>query len=192
MKFTKAQRNNAILFVIILLITIPATRKPIQVFMTRLWAGTPDMVSIENQKVIEQKDWTLEDLYGQPFKVDIYRTAQSRGNAYTFVSFWATWCPPCIAELPSMQAMYERYGNSISFYFVSNEDPETLKKFMKKKGYTFPVYIGKSTPPAPLNYNNIPHNYLIGPDNKIIIDEVGASDWDSRGIHSQLDALIAQ
>ncbi|WP_338039136.1 TlpA disulfide reductase family protein [Maribacter litopenaei] len=41
----------------------------------------------------------------------------------TFISYWATWCPPCIAELPSIDGLYQDYGDKISFLMISNEDP---------------------------------------------------------------------
>ena len=66
-------------------------------------------------------------------------------NKVVFLNFWATWCPPCVAEMPTIQDLYEEYGDKIAFVLVSNEETSVIKKYMDKEGYTFPVYKGHFT-----------------------------------------------
>lgn len=61
------------------------------------------------------------------------------------VNFWATWCPPCKAELPYFQEAYEKYGSQIQFMMVnlidgSRETDTTVQNFIKETGYTFPLF----------------------------------------------------
>ena len=56
------------------------------------------------------------------------------------LNFWATWCPPCIAELPSMQKLYNDYKDKVRFVFVTNEDKATIEAFLAEKGYDLPIY----------------------------------------------------
>lgn len=67
----------------------------------------------------------LSDLAGQPI----------------VLNFWATWCPPCRAELPDFQAAYETYGDRVTFVMLNvSESIETVQAFFAENGYTFPLY----------------------------------------------------
>ncbi|HAH95970.1 MAG TPA: hypothetical protein DCL69_03595 [Firmicutes bacterium] len=68
---------------------------------------------------------TLESLRGKP----------------VFLNFWATWCGPCREELPDLQQMYLKYGDRIQFFTISAESANTVRKFMGKNAYTFPVFL---------------------------------------------------
>ena len=57
------------------------------------------------------------------------------------LNYWATWCPPCIAEMPDLEELYQAYKTQVDFYFVTNDDPEKVSIFMKKHEYTFPIYL---------------------------------------------------
>mgnify|MGYP003711237889 CR=1 FL=1 len=98
-------------------------------------------------ETIHDFDWQLEDLEGTNINFN-----QSEGRV-TLVNFWATWCPPCIAEMPSMQNLYNSYGDKVDFYFVSLEEAEILQKFIQKKGYKIPVYIPRSSLPEALAFS---------------------------------------
>ena len=61
------------------------------------------------------------------------------------VNFWASWCPPCIAELPYFQSVYEEYKDEVHFMMInlvdgSRETVDIAKRFVENNGYTFPVY----------------------------------------------------
>src|SRR5690242_14587556 len=65
----------------------------------------------------------LEDLKGRP----------------VFVNYWATWCAPCVAELPAIQKLYEAtMGANISFVLISLENEETVRKFLRVRRLTVP------------------------------------------------------
>ncbi|MEM7187807.1 MAG: TlpA disulfide reductase family protein, partial [Bacteroidota bacterium] len=107
------------------------------------------------------------------------------------INFWATWCPPCVAEMPSLQNLYDEYGDRVDFYFVSMESEEKINKFMEKKGYNFPVYIPKQQIPQTIRGNSLPTTYVISKKGGIVVDKVGAADWDSRATKELLNGLLA-
>ncbi|MCF8304515.1 MAG: TlpA family protein disulfide reductase, partial [Bacteroidales bacterium] len=134
-KSTFSLISDGIFVVLVVLLIIPSTRKEISAFAIRLTMSSPGMA--EDITRIDEQDyhWPLKTLDGK--QIDFTRFS----DQVIFLNRWATWCPPCIAEMPSIQDLYKDYGKKVAFVLVSNEEPETVKKFMEKKGFTFPVYI---------------------------------------------------
>lgn len=187
MNISKQQRNNIIFLGIILLLIIPQTRMPIQVLLHKGLAlfGT-SVIDEEEREQIKFVDWNLTKLEG-----NIVNFKDTEGEVI-LINFWATWCPPCVAEMPSLQALYSEYNEKVKFLFISNEAPETIKKFMKKKGYDFEVYIPQSTYPEAFDVRSIPRTFLIDKNNKIVIDKKGAANWNSNAIITQLELLLKE
>lgn len=94
------------------------------------------------------------------------------------VTLFATWCPPCLKELPQVQKqIWDVYKDNPDFQLlvVGREHSEAeLKKFNAKRGFTFPLYPDKSrTIFASFAKNSIPRNYLIGKDGKVVYTSKG-------------------
>lgn len=93
--------------------------------------------------VIPAVDFELEDQYG-----NIHRLEDYRGKTI-FLNFWATWCPPCKAEMPDIQKLYEKFSTEgedavivlgVAAPNMGQEgSEEEIAAFMEKKGYTYPV-----------------------------------------------------
>ena len=88
------------------------------------------------------------------------------------LNFWATWCPPCKAELPDFQRAYEKYGNEINFVIVDltdgDETVEKAKSYLSQNGYTFPCYFDVNGEGSYYyNITSIPRTYFISTDGYI-------------------------
>ena len=80
-------------------------------------------------------DWTIQSLDGQDFKM-----ANAKGKV-VFLNFWATWCSPCVAEMTSIQRLYEKLKDKeVVFVCISNEETSKVSRFVRRRGYTFPIY----------------------------------------------------
>ena len=83
-----------------------------------------------NIKTIDGTEVALSSFYGKP----------------TLLGFWATWCPPCNAEAPEIQKLWERYGDQVNFVMVDSsvangrDTPESIKKWMEQGSYSYPIY----------------------------------------------------
>jgi len=186
MKKRKFKISDILFGIFVVLLLVPQTRKPIQVALNSLrvkvWA--PSAVDKEDQTQITPFDYHLTTIDGVQTAV-----AVGKGKV-AFISYWATWCPPCIAELPSIQKLYADYGNQIDFVLITDETPEKAQQFLTKKQYKLPVFTSRMATPAVLSERSIPTNYLIDQSGKIVIKEKGASDWNSKKVRAILDGLL--
>ncbi|MCB2156778.1 TlpA family protein disulfide reductase [bacterium] len=130
-------------------------------------------------------DWTVQSITG-----DTYPFEAARGKVI-FINFWATWCPPCRAEMPSIQRLYDELKDEkIRFFMVSNEDYRTVTDFITEKGYTFPVYTIDQAPPEEFITQGIPATFVISPDGELIMTHVGAAKWDDPEVVQLLRDLM--
>lgn len=99
-----------------------------------------------------------------------------------FLNVWATWCPPCIAEMPSINSLHKQLNNNqeISFVMVSmDEDFEKAKEFMKARGYDLPIYHYRGKDRTTYESTVIPTTYIISPDSKIVLEKRGFAKYDT-------------
>lgn len=114
---------------------------------------------------------------------------------YVLVNFWATWCPPCRMEMPSMQELYKTMqGQDFVMLAISvREDKATVSEFIKASGYSFPILLDqRGTLSGKYTSQGIPSTYLIDPEGKIIAGAVGAKDWNSSSVRLLLQTLLSQ
>lgn len=153
----------------------------------KVWAFSPSLETKKNQIQLTSFDYRVKDLQGNTSVIGVGK------NKIVFLSYWATWCPPCIAEMPSIQKLYDAYGKQIEVVLLTREDPKTVAKFLKNKNLELPVYNPNMKTPPGLNDERLPTSYLIAGNGTILIKETGASDWNSNTVKEVLDnMLVAQ
>ncbi len=185
MNITKNQRNNLIFLAIIAILIIPQTRQPIQILLHKgLALFSPSVVDKEDRMKLTNYDWKLIDEHGKPFDFN-----DAKGDV-VIVNFWATWCPPCIAEMPSLDKLYKDYKDDVVFLLVSDEEQEVISKFKEKNDYDFLVYGSVSPSPELLETSSIPRTFVIDRKGNIVIDKSGAADWNSKSVRNLLDSLL--
>lgn len=113
--------------------------------------------------------------------------AEFKGKT-VFLNLWATWCPPCVAEMPDINNLYGKMdGKNIAFVMLSRDkDFESAIKFSEKKSYDFQVYTATSRLPSVFSTNSIPTTFVISPEGKIVARKTGMAKYDSEEFRSFL------
>lgn len=127
-------------------------------------------------------DFQLVDQDGKAFKFD-----QFKGQS-VFLNFWATWCPPCIAEMPSIHDLYQNVKEkNVAFVLISKDkDFEKAKIFVRNKGYSFPIYRLSSSLPEIYASPSIPTTFVISPDGYIIAKHTGMAKYNTEAFEKLL------
>ena len=138
-------------------------------------------------KAADPQDFTLNLLDGDSVSLSSYR------GSVVILNFWATWCPPCRAEMPSMEALYQRYKDRKLEMLAVNlgESANAVRSFVQKSGYTFPVMLdGNNRIGGIYGVEAIPTTFIIDNEGKIIGRVVGSIQWDTPQVYAAFDALL--
>lgn len=111
------------------------------------------------------------------------------------MNFWATWCPPCIAEMPSLQKLHEELKSENDIVFMAievDQDIDKAAKFMAKNKYTLPLYTVGSELPEELMSNSIPMTVILAKNGDIIGKQVGMMDFKSEKLKQGLIDLTKE
>ncbi len=103
-----------------------------------------------------------------------------------YLNFWASWCPPCVGEMPYIDALYKKYEGQMNFACVSLDSSEAdARAFFEQTRYSVPLYYGDEMAISKAyDIQAIPVSILIAPGGKIIETHVGGMDQD------QLEAFL--
>ena len=177
--------NGVFILAVLVLVFTPVGFR-IKVFASKLLSTSAAMVKEGMQVPLDSYQWKLTDLENRPFDFEAQR------GKVILVNFWATWCPPCVAEMPSMQKLYDDYGEKVTFMFVTSDDRQKVENFLKRKNLNLPVYYPVSETPETLKSKLLPTTYIINSKGEIVVAETGAADWNSNKTRALIDDLLSQ
>ncbi len=144
------------------------------------------MLPFENR--IPSEDFTLAALGGTE------RSLSESGGKLVLLNFWATWCPPCREEMPSMQALYDAIGTEEFEVLAVNvlESRQVAQEFIDEMGFTYPVLLDRDGR-VMLRYGvrAYPTSYLIDANGYVIGVRPGFHDWGTDAMKEGIRALIA-
>lgn len=184
MKISKSQRSNIIFIIILVVLFFTPLGGKIKEVATRILSFAPSVENIENRVELANYNWNLKGINTENF-----RFIDAEGKV-VIVNFWATWCPPCRAEMPSLQKLYNDYKDDVVFVFLTNEDASVVKGYLDKNNYSLPSYNQYTATPKEFNVSSIPRTFVIDKNGFIVIDKTGAADWDSSVMRNLLDELL--
>ena len=112
-----------------------------------------------------------------------------------FINYWATWCNPCLAEMPYMAELYEKYKNEddIVFLYLSREELNIIKNYIPKDESLQKLPIYKIiTDDEFFATSGIPTTFIINSDGKVIVKDLGSAFWNDESVFKFIDNLIGK
>jgi len=187
LKSKEGLKNIAfVAFLLILFFTPVGKEMRVWVAKLRVLILNPSVESVEDQQKLSNNDynWQLVDENGEVVSLDKFK------GEVVLLNYWATWCPPCVAEMPSFQKLYNDYSDKVNFVFLTTDPKEKVDAFMTKREFDLPIYYQIKQAPPKLHTSSLPTTFLIDQNGSILIDEVGASDWNGAKMRETLDKLL--
>jgi thiol-disulfide isomerase/thioredoxin len=168
------RKNKMKIFIAVLMVSVAA-------FITVM--ATKRSPKPDNALTVKTPDAQLVDASNKALDFSAFK------GKVVFVNNWASWCPPCIAEMPSIQALKSKLkGADVVFVMVSfDEDPKKAKAFIEKRSFDFDIYFPGDHYPYPTS--SIPATFILDKSGTVISEHAGMADYSSDELAEQLKAL---
>ena len=128
-------------------------------------------------------------------KDQIHSLAQYRGQV-VLINFWATWCPPCLAEMPTLEAAWQRYRVvGLVVLAVTGDHEDTVQEFRLRRGtkLSFPILIDRQAKAVrDWNIKGLPTTFIVGRTGKVRWQTMGAQDFSEVAMQEIFEALLAE
>jgi thiol-disulfide isomerase/thioredoxin len=162
--------------------------KYVQEIMEKPELSIPDPEEMEVTTIDFESNMLLfKDLEGNEFSLRNFE------NKVLFINYWATWCNPCLAEMPSMAELYNQYkeNNNIVFLYLSKEDADTIIDYIPKNSSLEQLPIYKIVTDDDLfSTRGIPTTFIVNRNGEIVVKDVGSAAWNDQSVVDYLDKLL--
>lgn len=143
---------------------------------------------LQETKNKQSSSFTVYDLNHKLISLD------SLKNKVVIINFWATWCAPCIEELPSLNALAKHFSKHIIILAVSNESRDDIYNFLMAfpefNSNFIPSNVSLSKMKHFFNVQSFPETYILNKQKKIVYKIIGSKKWDSVEWKNKIKKLI--
>ena len=179
-KVKKEIRDWVIFASVLLTLYLTGLHTDVAAFAQRMVLATGianPQTEVGKEKTKAAYDFTLDQLDGETLNFKDLK------GKVVFINFWATWCAPCVAEMPSINSLYEIYKDNpqVVFVMINTEIKEDkVRKFIKKKDFSFPIYFpNASMIPRVYETKGIPATFVLDKEGYIAYKKVGMANYDA-------------
>lgn len=140
----------------------------------------------QTSRPLPTKDVIFKDSAGRNISLS------SLKGKVVFINFWATWCPPCLAELPSINTLYNKLSDNPKIVFIMVDADNLLKKsipFLQDHGYNLPVFQSVTDIPSEMLSGLIPTTVIINKEGLMVFRHQGVADYNSSDLVVYLQKL---
>lgn len=119
-------------------------------------------------------------------------TADLRGKV-VFINFWATWCPPCRAEMPSLNALYNKFKDDDRFVFLFINEDENFskpKKYLQNNGFDIPIASRVGSAPSSIFSGTLPTTVVLDKEGNVVLKHEGMAGYNTSDFIQQLKDLL--
>ena len=146
----------------------------------------PKIEKTLNNTAPEALSFSYRDAAGNNF------TSENLKGKVIFINFWATWCPPCRAEMPSLETMYQQFKDDTDYAFIfinEDEDISKAKEYLSAHALTIPLLQSTSTFPSSLYSGTLPTTILINKEGVVVMNHTGVGNYSSKNFMEELKGL---
>lgn len=184
-----SKHKKTIINVLLILLVLSFFVTPLgywgKLLLNQITATAAKPLPLKKITSIDSYQWRLKDENWNFFSFE-----KSRGRVSVIV-FWASWIlPACEAEMKSLQALYDTFGNRIDYYIITNEEREPVIAFMKKHELNFPITYQIIGDPSPLPIPKPPSSYIIDASGNMVYKKEGITDWGSKKTFAFIEELL--
>ena len=162
--------------------------KYVQEIMDKPELSAPDPEEMDVTTIDFESNMLLfNDLEGNEFSLRDFE------DKVLFINYWATWCNPCLAEMPNMAELYNQYkeNDNIVFLYLSKEDADTIIDYIPKDDSLGQLPIYKVVTDDDLfSTRGIPTTFIVNRNGEIVIKDVGSAVWNDQSVIDYLDTIL--
>jgi thiol-disulfide isomerase/thioredoxin len=179
---------NALFFVaVIVLLFVPSAKAFVLRSLMKTGLFQPKVT--HTGKPVQVPDISFRDVKGETI------TLSALKGKVVFINFWATWCPPCIAELPSINTLHQKMDSNKNIIFLmadADGKPEQALLFLQKKQYNLPACMATSNVPAFVAAGTIPTTVVLNKKGEMVYHHEGAADYSNNKFTAYLQQLSTE
>jgi thiol-disulfide isomerase/thioredoxin len=177
--------NGVFILVLALILFVPSAKALVIQGLMQVGLFNPDVPSKETPAT-SALNLKFKDQSGKTVTLD-----ELKGKV-VFLNFWATWCPPCLAEMPSINKLYEQHKNSEDVVFILLDADSNFEKangYMKSRKYTMPVYQMASSVPEQIFAGSLPTTVVFDKQGRLSFKHEGVANYNSKKFVAFIEKL---
>ena len=130
-------------------------------------------------------DWDFKTLDGKTVTFSDFR------GKVVFLNFWATWCVPCVEEMPGIQRLIKKMKDEdVAFLLITDEKEEKVRRFLEKHQLDLPIYVRGKKGPKMFKTKRLPITYILDRQGKIAMRRTGSTEWDDQVCENFIRDLV--
>ncbi|WP_412850519.1 TlpA family protein disulfide reductase [Chryseobacterium sp. PMSZPI] len=187
-KWIKAQWSTVIMGGVLIIVLVNPDAKA---WLMRQMAST-GLLNSKISKVKSESTQAVSSLLVKKEDGTIINTSELKGKVI-FINFWASWCPPCRAEFPSVQEFYNKYKSNSDIVFLTvnlDENPALGKAYLKDKGFTVPFMISDGNISKEFFDGSLPTTVILDKKGEIRLHHTGVADYSKDSFYAQIEELL--
>ncbi|MDQ8004492.1 MAG: TlpA disulfide reductase family protein [Pedobacter sp.] len=168
--------NGVFILILALILFVPSAKALVIQGLMQIGLFNPD-VKTETISTNTSLDLKFKEQNGK-----IITLTDLKGKV-VFLNFWATWCPPCLAEMPSINKLYEQHRDNKDVIFVMVDADSNLEKslgYMNARKYDMPVYQMASSVPEQIFAGSLPTTVVFDKQGRVSFKHEGAANYNSK------------
>jgi thiol-disulfide isomerase/thioredoxin len=158
-------------------------------------AATHRVASRLTPPTLERETKIVPDLAYRTLDGELHHVSESKGKV-VFLDLWGTWCIQCIAEMPTVQDLYNHYRNDpqVEFLIVSRLDsPSTVRSYARRNHFELPFYVTRDEDvPDSMYLRQYPATFIYSKNGSIAVQHAGGANWADESVISLIEQLKAK